>query len=347
MQDLTKKHAFERIKIAMALMGSVAAFAMVAPAPAHAGLLDSVKRIAKKELSRQANRSADSLADRATGAAARGNVETEWKVEEGESAANTNGDGFPDIITSPGSGAGAGAGAAATSNPGENLGNQEGGGLWNAAAQNSQRIKTLDKASPVLANAQAASVGRGRTQSRADVGTVAAIGGDGVDVLRGGAGNDTLIGGRGNDASARPQRTKLSQNGTTVATANEVQAGEHGQAHIAIDPKMSDIKGKSVKPRPAKMSQNGTTVPTADEVQAQQNETQAALLLPAVQKAREAARTQRADTKRKKRKSVNGGGLHVSESSGLPATSRARRAEPSRKASPMNVARKAKPSRRR
>ncbi|MFN2098833.1 hypothetical protein [Altererythrobacter sp. MF3-039] len=71
----------------------------------------------------------------------------------------------------------------------------------------------------------------------------------------------------------RPQRAKLSQNGTTVATANEVQAPTAEQ-----------------RPQRARLSQNGTTVETASEVQAPESEGQAGLLLPAVQKVREPAR---------------------------------------------------------
>jgi len=69
-------------------------------------------------------------------------------------------------------------------------------------------------------------------------------------------------------APERPQRAKTSQNGTTVGTASEVQAPQ--------------------RPERAKTSQNGTTVETAGEVQAP-GQRPAALLLPAVQKVREAA----------------------------------------------------------
>ena len=85
----------------------------------------------------------------------------------------------------------------------------------------------------------------------------------------------------------------LSQNGTTVATANEVQApqteGQPASAQVGSGRTRARASIEAASATRGKLSQNGTTVATANEVQAPQTEGQAALLLPAVQKAREAA----------------------------------------------------------
>ena len=102
------------------------------------------------------------------------------------------------------------------------------------------------------------------------------------------------------EAAARPQRAKLSRNGTTVATATEVKRPETEEAAIGGDGadvlrggagNDTLISGRDKDPATGKpfRQEPGTTVPTADDVQAPQDETQVGLLLPAVQKAREAA----------------------------------------------------------
>ena len=90
------------------------------------------------------------------------------------------------------------------------------------------------------------------------------IGGDGADVLRGGAGNDTLISGRSNDSA-------------------ELRRGGAGNDTLISGRDKDPATGKPFRQEP------GTTVPTADDVQAPQVEQQVGLLLPAVQKVREAA----------------------------------------------------------
>ena len=143
-----------------------------------------------------------------------------------------------------------------------------------------------------------------------------------------------------NGARSTRKKGKLSQNGTTVASANEVQAPQSTPAILtplllpavqkASDTKPTSPKGKPFRQEPGttvpsaddvqapqeetrtaragssggpkvkvfdgrapaargKLNQNGTTVETANEVQAPQDEQQVGLLLPAVQKVREAA----------------------------------------------------------
>ena len=143
-----------------------------------------------------------------------------------------------------------------------------------------------------------------------------------------------------NGVRSTRKKGKLSQNGTTVATANEVQAPQSTPAILtplllpavqkASDTKPTSPKGKPFRQEPGttvpsaddvqapqeetrtaragssggpkvkvfdgkapaargKLNQNGTTVETANEVQAPQDEQQVGLLLPAVQKVREAA----------------------------------------------------------
>ncbi len=78
-------------------------------------------------------------------------------------------------------------------------------------------------------------------------------------------------GGLWNDrAAAKTQRAKMSQNGTTVETASEVQAPQEEQA-VLIVPAVQRARG-AARPQRGKMSQNGTTVETASEVQAPQAE---------------------------------------------------------------------------
>jgi hypothetical protein len=81
--------------------------------------------------------------------------------------------------------------------------------------------------------------------------------------------------------SGKPQRSRMQQNGTTVATAGDVQAPAQRRPHLLLPA----VQKAQAEPRKAKLKQNGTTVATAGEVQAPQAPGQAALLLPAVQKA--------------------------------------------------------------
>ena len=154
--------------------------------------------------------------------------------------------------------------------------NVEGGGLWNAdtsAADGNGGGGIYNSGGTLDAQAQ---VGRGRTSARAQVG-----------------------------------EAMTSQNGTTVATASEVQAPP-STSKGKVEATWKTEEGTKSQARPERgMSQNGTTVETASEVQAPADE-QTALLLPAVQSAREAARSGRADKPR--RGATNGGGLHITGS---------------------------------
>ena len=94
-------------------------------------------------------------------------------------------------------------------------------------------------------------------------------------------------------ARASVGEAMTSQNGTTVETASEVQAPP-STSKGKVEATWKTEEGTKSQTRPERgMSQNGTTVETASEVQAPADE-QTALLLPAVQSAREAARKDRA-----------------------------------------------------
>lgn len=90
----------------------------------------------------------------------------------------------------------------------------------------------------------------------------------------------------GDGRSARPGRTRMQQNGTTVATAGDVQAPAQKGPHLLV-PAVQRSSAQA-QPQPTRMEQNGTTVATAGNVQAPQTPEQPALLVPAVQKAQAA-----------------------------------------------------------
>lgn len=79
------------------------------------------------------------------------------------------------------------------------------------------------------------------------------------------------------DSTPAPTEARLVQNGTTVATADEVLAPETGEG-------AANRKGFR--------QEGGTTVPTADDVQAPQGEERIGLLLPAIQKAQASSQAQ-------------------------------------------------------
>jgi len=81
------------------------------------------------------------------------------------------------------------------------------------------------------------------------------------------------------DSMPAPTEARLVQNGTTVATADEVLAPETGEG-------AANATGKGFR------QEGGTTVPTADDVQAPQGEERIGLLLPAVQRAQASAQAQ-------------------------------------------------------
>lgn len=91
-------------------------------------------------------------------------------------------------------------------------------------------------------------------------------------------------------------RGKLKQNGTTVATAGEVQAPQHEAQAALLLPAVQKVREPARSQR-AKLKQNGTTVATAGEVQAPGAKPRAGLLLPAVQKARMQPQAQRSRLK--------------------------------------------------
>ena len=226
------------------LVSIVALSIMATSAPAHAGLFKSLKDAAKKELSRAAKKSVDNLVDRATGETAKGKVEASWKVEEGEAAAS-NGDGTADLIV--------GAGTGQPDNPGAN----EGGGLWNAAAHNGNTTGKPFRQEPGTTVPTADDVLAPEDEEAAlllpAVQAYTSVQGPYQAPRKGMSQNGTTVETADEvQAPTRPQRAKLVQNGTTVATAGEVQAPE--------------------APQRAKLKQNGTRVATASEVQAPTNQ---------------------------------------------------------------------------
>ncbi|MEE1878074.1 hypothetical protein [Altererythrobacter litoralis] len=90
------------------------------------------------------------------------------------------------------------------------------------------------------------------------------------------------------DSTPAPTEARLVQNGTTVATADEVLAPETGEPN-----------GDGSANRKGFRQEGGTTVPTADDVQAPQGEERKGLLLPAIQKAQ-------AEPKKRRKMSQNG-----------------------------------------
>lgn len=98
------------------------------------------------------------------------------------------------------------------------------------------------------------------------------------------------------DARKRAQRSRLEQNGTTVATAGDVRAPKAPRRASLLLPAVQKMH-EPTQPQRAKLKQNGTTVATAGEVQAPKGEGEATLLLPAVQKVHAPAQPQRAKLK--------------------------------------------------
>lgn len=93
------------------------------------------------------------------------------------------------------------------------------------------------------------------------------------------------------NGDGRPDGRALEQNGTTVATAGDVQAPNTTERPHLLLPA---VQKAQAEPAQKGMAQNGTTVPSASDVAAPGGEG-AALLLPAVQKAQ--AQPKRAELK--------------------------------------------------
>lgn len=89
---------------------------------------------------------------------------------------------------------------------------------------------------------------------------------------------------------AKPQRTRIEQNGTTVGTASEIRAPDAKPQRAKLEQNgttvatAGEVQAPSTKPQRTKLKQNGTTVGTASEVQAPVEPGQAALIVPAVQR---------------------------------------------------------------
>ncbi len=113
------------------------------------------------------------------------------------------------------------------------------------------------------------------------------------------AGGDVLGDGRPARASAQGQAPakgrRMQQNGTTVATAGDVQAKHANRRATLLLPAVQKVQ-EPAQPQRAKLKQNGTTVASAGDVQAPKDGGEAALLLPAVQKVHEPAAPERAKT---------------------------------------------------
>ena len=150
-------------------------------------------------------------------------------------------------------------------------------------------VKPLDRASPVLADANIEGGGLWNANTSAADGN----GGGGIYNSGGTLDAQAQVGRGRTRARANVGEAMTSQNGTTVETASEVQAPP-STSKGKVEATWKTEEGTKSQARPQRgMSQNGTTVETANEVQAPMDE-QAALLLPAVQSAREAARKDRA-----------------------------------------------------
>lgn len=129
------------------------------------------------------------------------------------------------------------------------------------AASSTPPMKTLDRATPDMANAGQ----EGGGLWNADNAAVGGQGGggiynDGGRSAANGDGQDDLVLGAG------PSRNQTSQNGTTVETASQVQA-QNGEGAALLLPAVQANRA-SARPQRAKLRQNGTTVATASEVQA-------------------------------------------------------------------------------
>jgi len=117
----------------------------------------------------------------------------------------------------------------------------------------------------------------------------------------------------GDGRSDQARRGKLEQNGTTVATAGDVQAPGNGQQAALLLPAVQKAH-EPVQPQRAKLEQNGTTVAASGDVQAPNTTEGPHLLLPAVQKAHDPAQPQRAKLKQN--------GTTVATASEIAASSR-------------------------
>ena len=269
----TTKQTKAALKAMIAALG--VSTMLVASAPAHAGPLGFLKKAAKEELKRAAH---DRLADAA-------------------------GDGVADLVV--------GAGAGSPLATGEHEVEYDIGKAPLKLVQNGTTVATADEVQAPQSEAGDTFLyveGSSRTIKptfKIEKGAAAAAAGDGheqwipIESMSGAAGyrggvfvaSGDVNGDGRDDIIVGPGLCKLVQNGTTVATADEVLAPLTDEERV----RWGEVeKTHNMTATCAKLVQNGTTVATAGELLAPGGGEPIALLLPAVQAAREAARPARA-----------------------------------------------------
>jgi hypothetical protein len=235
------------------------AMAGAAATPAQAGPFDFIKRAVKQELNETFEATTESVVESAMQTA----VETTFKVEKGEQAQASR-EGFRQEGHTT-------VGTADDIQAPELAQAQVGRGRTQARASigeamTSQNGTTVETASEVQAQQRPQAVPPSQTKGKVEAtwkveeGEAAAAGGGAA-----GAGKATF-----KEYRTNPARARMSQNGTTVETASEVQAPQAEQAGLLL-PAVQANRAAS-RPQRGKLSQNGTTVATADEVQAPNRE---------------------------------------------------------------------------